>query len=78
MYLDEVFLEDVVERGIELLRDVLDEQRASERQRVLQVLPEVFVVQVRHLQLVLRLLVANPDLTLCLKKTQKGVISIQC
>ena len=48
--LDEILLEEVVERWVELLCDVLDEKRIAERQRVFQVRPKVLVVERSYLQ----------------------------
>lgn len=48
--LDEVFLQHVVQGGVQILSDVLDEQRSSHRQTVLQVGTEVLVVEGRDLQ----------------------------
>ena len=47
--LNEVLLKDVVEGRVEILTDVLNEEWAAERQGVLQMCPEVFVVQVSYL-----------------------------
>jgi len=46
---DEVLLEDVVERRVQLLADVFDEQRSAERQAVFEVSAEILVVQVGDL-----------------------------
>ena len=48
--LDEVLLQQIVQRRVELLADVLDQQRMSHRQRVFQMCPELLVVQIRYLR----------------------------
>ena len=48
--LDVVALEDVVQARVQLLQHVLDEQRAAQAEAILQVVPEVLVVQRGYLQ----------------------------
>lgn len=42
---DEILLKDVVERRVQLLSDVLDQEGATKGQTVFQVVLEVFVIQ---------------------------------
>ena len=43
--LDEVLLQDIVERRVEFLADVFNDEGTSKRQRILQVSSEILVVQ---------------------------------
>eukprot|EP01136_Pigoraptor_vietnamica_P000134 Opistho-1_new@25059 len=69
--LDEVALEHVVEDGVELLVNVLEEQRATAAEAVLEVVAEVLVVQRADLKLVRRLAVHDPLLALALGVDQQ-------
>ena len=64
--LDEVLVEEVVEDGVELLADVLDEEGPAEGEGVLEVGAEVLVVERGHLEVVVLLLRLDPDLALAL------------
>ena len=50
-HLDEVLLQNVVERRVKLLSDVFDYQGATEGQSIFEVRAEVFVVQWRQLNM---------------------------
>ena len=71
--MDKGLAEEVVQRWVELLADVLDEQRPSQRQTVLEVRAEVAVVQRRDLQLAGLLLHFDPVLTLTLKGASQPI-----
>ena len=47
--LDKIFLQQVVQRRIQLFSYVLDQKRTAHHQRVLEMVPEMLVVQVSYL-----------------------------